>query len=98
MLMLSGMKTSKLHEQLDVQFAYMPYSKISHPALGASILKSCLKKNRISCNISYLNLNFAELAYILFDVFLILDFTQLLIFSVVCFNKFYICIKRHYAK
>ena len=61
MLMLSGMKTSKLHEQLDVQFAYMPYSKISHPALGASILKSCLKKNRISCNISYLNLNFAEL-------------------------------------
>ena len=49
------------HKQIDVEFAYMPYSKISHPALGASILKSCLENNNIKCKINYYSINFAQL-------------------------------------
>ena len=49
------------HEHIDVEFAYMPYSKISHPALGASILKSCLENHNISCKINYYSIEYAQL-------------------------------------
>ena len=45
----------------EVQFAYMPYSKLTHPALGPSILKTCLSNNGIACDISYNTYDFADL-------------------------------------
>ena len=53
--------TSTIGQQnLDVLFAYMPYHKLSHPALGASILKSCLQQKNITTKIKYFGLSFAE--------------------------------------
>lgn len=43
----------------DVLFAYMPYHRLTHPALGASILKSCLQKAGISSRIAYFGLDYA---------------------------------------
>ena len=54
---MSGQKDKT---QLDVEFAYMPYSKLSHPALGASILKKCLEEEGINSKISYYSIDFAE--------------------------------------
>jgi len=45
----------------EVQFAYMPYSKLTNPALGPSILKTCLSNNGIACDISYNTYDFADL-------------------------------------
>ena len=45
----------------EVQFACMPYSKLTHPALGPSILKTCLNNNGIGCDISYYTYDFADL-------------------------------------
>ena len=47
-------------ENLDVEFAYMPYSKLNHPALGVSILKKCLIANNIDSQVSYYLFDFAE--------------------------------------
>ena len=44
----------------DVLFAYMPYHQLSHPALGASILKTCLTNRGITTQISYYGMKFAE--------------------------------------
>jgi ribosomal peptide maturation radical SAM protein 1 len=44
----------------DVLFAYMPYHRLTHPALGASILKSCLEEQGISSRVAYFGLDFAE--------------------------------------
>lgn len=44
----------------DVLFAYMPYHRLSHPALGASILKNCLENIGIKTKINYYGLTFAE--------------------------------------
>lgn len=44
----------------DVLFAHMPYHKLSNPALGASILKTCLENHGISTQITYYSLKFAE--------------------------------------
>lgn len=44
----------------DVLFAYMPYHRLTHPALGASILKTCLNQQGISARVAYLGLDFAE--------------------------------------
>jgi len=49
------------HGNHDVLFAYMPYHKLTHPALGASILKSCLVQAGISTLIKYYGLDFAEI-------------------------------------
>lgn len=43
----------------DVLFAYMPYHRLTHPALGASILKSCLRNNGISARVAYFGLDYA---------------------------------------
>lgn len=43
----------------DVLFAYMPYHRLTHPALGASILKSCLQKAGISARVAYFGLDYA---------------------------------------
>ena len=43
----------------DVLFAYMPYHRLTHPALGASILKSCLQRVGISTRIAYFGLDYA---------------------------------------
>lgn len=48
-------------KNLDVEFAYMPYSKLNHPALGVSILKQCLKAHDINSQISYYLFDFAEI-------------------------------------
>ena len=45
---------------VDVLFAYMPYHQLSHPALGASILKTCLMTKGINTKIKYYGMNFAE--------------------------------------
>lgn len=44
----------------DVLFAYMPYHRLTHPALGASILKSCLQQAGISTRIAYFGLDYAS--------------------------------------
>ena len=44
----------------DVLFAHMSYHKLSNPALGASILKTCLENHGISTQITYYSLKFAE--------------------------------------
>jgi magnesium-protoporphyrin IX monomethyl ester (oxidative) cyclase len=44
----------------DVLFAYMPYHKLTHPALGASILKACLERKGISARVAYYGIRFAE--------------------------------------
>jgi hypothetical protein len=43
----------------DVLFAYMPYHSLPHPALGASILKSCLQEAGISARVAYFGLDYA---------------------------------------
>ena len=43
----------------DVLFAYMPYHSLPHPALGASILKSCLQEAGISARVAYYGLDYA---------------------------------------
>lgn len=47
-------------QEKDVLFAYMPYHKLTHPALGASILKTCLERNGIRTRIAYYGIEFAE--------------------------------------
>lgn len=47
-------------DQADVVFGYMPYHRLTHPALGASILKTCLEEQGIKTKIRYLGLQFAE--------------------------------------
>jgi magnesium-protoporphyrin IX monomethyl ester (oxidative) cyclase len=47
------------HHEHDVLFAYMPYHRLTHPALGASILKTCLQEAGVSTRIAYLGLDFA---------------------------------------
>ena len=55
------MRYTKKEQGVDVEFAYMPYSNLHHPALGASILKKCLEKEGLKCKISYHTLDFAEI-------------------------------------
>ena len=57
---LSGEQGVQTKETVDVLFAYMPYHQLSHPALGASILKTCLVKQGINTKIKYYGMNFAE--------------------------------------
>lgn len=47
-------------QEKDVLFAYMPYHNLTHPALGASILKKCLEANGISARVAYYGIGFAE--------------------------------------
>jgi ribosomal peptide maturation radical SAM protein 1 len=46
---------------VDVLFAVMPYISVEHPALGPSILKSCLVNRGIKAKINYFVFEFAEL-------------------------------------
>ena len=55
------MNNTRKNQEVDVEFAYMPYSKLHHPALGASILKECLEKEGLKCKITYHSLDFAEI-------------------------------------
>jgi hypothetical protein len=45
---------------VDVCFVTMPYGHIARPSLALGILKSCLKRDGISCAIEYANLRFVE--------------------------------------
>ena len=47
--------------ECDVLFAYMPYYRLTYPALGASILQSCLRDIGISARVAYLGHEYAPL-------------------------------------
>lgn len=47
-------------EPCDVVFPIMPYHRLTTPALGASILQSCLQNSNISAQLLYLGFDFAS--------------------------------------
>jgi len=47
-------------ERPPVALVYMPWGSLSRGAIGASILKRCLKQHGYPADVHYLNIRFAE--------------------------------------
>lgn len=55
------LRESSIAGNAEILFAVMPYISVEHPALGPSILKSCLVSRGMSTDINYFVFDFAEL-------------------------------------